>query len=81
MAFEIYLISLKDNATPSELEQILRTLKRMGGKENMVAKNCIIASFDNAYVDVMRKLSGVKLVGGVNFKGRRIRKIVKKNRD
>ncbi len=78
MAFETYLISLEDNATPHELEQILRTLNRVGGKVNMAAKKCIIATFDNAHVDLVRKQRGVKIVGGVNFRGRKVSKIVKK---
>ncbi|MFP3910402.1 MAG: hypothetical protein ACLFVX_11170 [Archaeoglobaceae archaeon] len=79
MAFETHLISLEDNATPQELEQVIRTLNRIKGKVNMVAKDCIIATFDNAHVDTIRKHKGVKLVGGVNFRGRRIRKVVKKD--
>lgn len=79
MAFETYLISLEDNATPQELELILRTINRIGGKVNMAAKNFIIATFDNAHADTIRRQSAVKLVGGVNFKGRKVRKIVKKS--
>ncbi len=78
MALETYVISLEDVTQP-EIEQILRTLNRANGKVNMIAKKCIIATFDNAYVDTVRKQRGVKLVGGVNFKGRQIRKIIRKS--
>ncbi len=44
----------------------------------MVVKRSIIASFDSAQVDIIRKKPGVKLVGGINFKGRKVRKIVKR---
>ena len=77
MVFETYLISLDNNASPTELEQILRTLERIKGKINMVAQKSIIASFDNAHVDTIRSKTGVKLVGGINFKGRKVKKIVK----
>ena len=78
MVFETYLISLDNNASPTELEQILRTLERIKGKINMVAQKSIIASFDNAHVDTIRNKTGVKLVGGINFKGRKVKKVVKR---
>ncbi|MCL7414719.1 MAG: hypothetical protein M8349_01480 [ANME-2 cluster archaeon] len=78
MVFEIYLISLNENTSSPEVEQILRTLDRIRGKVNMVAENSIIASFDNAYVDTIRNKTGVKLVGGINFKGRKVKKVVKR---
>ena len=44
----------------------------------MVVKRSIIASFDSAQVDIMKKKLGFKLVGGINFKGWEVRKIVKR---
>ncbi|MDF1557990.1 MAG: hypothetical protein P1P80_07425 [ANME-2 cluster archaeon] len=78
MVFETYLISLDNNTSPTELEQILRTLERIKGNINMVAQKSIIASFDNAYVNTIRNKTGVKLVGGINFKGRKVKKVVKR---
>ena len=78
MVLETYLISLNDSTSPIEVEHILKTLTRLGGNVNMVAKRSIIASFDSAHVDIIRKKQGVKLVGGINFKGRKVRKIVKR---
>ena len=78
MVLETYLISLNDSTSPTEVEHILKTLSSLGGNVNMVAKKSIIASFDNAYVDTIRNKTGVKLVGGINFKGRKVRKIVKR---
>ena len=78
MVLETFLISLDDGVSPIEVEHIVKALGRVGAEINMVAKKSILASFDNSYVDVIRKKTGVKLVGGVNFKGRKVRKIVKK---
>ncbi|MFU8767584.1 MAG: hypothetical protein ACNA7I_07985 [Candidatus Methanoperedens sp.] len=61
-----------------EIEKILRTLTSLGGNINMAVKKNIIASFDSNYVDIIRKKTGVKLVGGINFKGRKVRKVVKR---
>ena len=78
MVLETYLISLDNSTSPTEVEHILKTLTSFGGNVNMVVKGSIIASFDSAHVDIIRKKQGVKLVGGINFKGRKVRKIVKR---
>lgn len=78
MVIETYLISLNDDISRVEIENILRTLTRLGGNINMDVKKNIIASFDSNYVDIIRKKTGVKLVGGINFKGRKVRKVVKR---
>lgn len=78
MVLETYLISLNDSISSTEVENILKTLTSLGGNVNMVVKRSIIASFDSAHVDIIRKKQGVKLVGGINFKGRKVRKIVKR---
>ncbi|MBE0523582.1 MAG: hypothetical protein IBX40_04520 [Methanosarcinales archaeon] len=44
----------------------------------MVVSRNIIASFDSAHVDTIRKRPGVKLVGGINFRGHKVKKIVKR---
>lgn len=78
MPIETYFIALDDRISQPAIEKILRTLVSLKGNINMVVKKSIIASFDSGYVDVIRKQSGVKLVGGVNFKGHKVRKIVKR---
>ena len=78
MVLETFLVSFDDGISPTEVENIVKTLGIVGAEINMVAKKSILASFDNSYVDVIRKKTGVKLVGGVNFRGRKIRKVVKK---
>lgn len=74
MVFETYLITLKNDINPSQVEQVLRTLTLIGGKVNMVVKRSIIASFDSSHVDTIRKRPGVKLVGGVKFRKRTVKK-------
>ncbi len=78
MVLETYLISLNGSISSTEVEHILKTLTSLDGNVNMVVKQSIIASFDSAHVDIIRKKQGVKLVGGINFKGRKVRKIVKR---
>ena len=78
MVFETYLIILNDSISPTEVEHILKTLTSLGGNVNMVVRRSIIASFDSAQVDIMKKKLGFKLVGGINFKGWEVRKIVKR---
>lgn len=77
MVVETFLIRLNDSVSQTEVEHILRTLTRLGGNVNMVVSRNIIASFDSVHVDTIRKKPGVKLVGGINFRGHRVRKIVK----
>ena len=74
MALETYLITLKNDINPSQTEQVLKTLTLIGGQINMVVKRSIIASFDSSHVDTMRKITGVKLVGGVQFRKRTVNK-------
>lgn len=74
MAFETYLITLRNDITPGQAEQVLRTLTLIGGKVNMVVKRSIIASFDSSHVDTISKRPGVKLVGGVQFRKRTVKK-------
>lgn len=78
MVLETFMILFDDDASSIEVEKIIKTLGRIGAEINMVAKKSVIASFDNSYVDIIRKKTCVKLVGGVNFKGRKIRKVVKR---
>ena len=80
MVLETFIISLDDGVSPIEVEHIVKTLARIGAEINMIAKKSIIEIFDNSYVNVIKKKTGVKLVGGVNFKGRKIRKVVKKEK-
>ncbi|MBN2488309.1 MAG: hypothetical protein JXA98_04715 [Methanosarcinaceae archaeon] len=74
MALETYLITLKNDINPNQAEQVLKTLVLIGGQVNMAVKRSIIASFDSSHVDSIRRRPGVKLVGGVKFRKRTVKK-------
>ncbi|HII00599.1 TPA: hypothetical protein HA351_02735 [Methanosarcinaceae archaeon] len=78
MSVESHIIRISDNASQPQIQEILKTVLGVGGRIEMVAGKIIIASFDSAYAGVIKKKKGVALVGGVNFRGRKIRKIIKR---
>ncbi|MDK2832917.1 MAG: hypothetical protein PWP63_4 [Methanolobus sp.] len=77
MPVETHIIRVADNATLSQVEGILRSLLGIGGKVEIVVQKSIIATFNSDHIDLIRKKQGVMLVGGVNFRGRKVRKVVK----
>ncbi|NPE29997.1 hypothetical protein HNV12_19005 [Methanococcoides sp. SA1] len=77
MTVESHIISLNDSVTPSQVEGILRIIIGTGGQIEITSGKVIIASFDNSYADAIKQRHGVKLVGGVNFRGRKVRNIVR----
>lgn len=79
MPLETHIIRVADNATPSQVEGILKALVGVGGRVEVVANKSIIATFNTDYVDVIKGKPGVQLVGGVNFRGRTVRKVVKRS--
>jgi len=78
MSFETYLIKVAENATAFQVQGILKVVLGTGGRIEMVAGRTIIASLDSGYAELVRKTDGVALAGGINFRGRKIPKIVKK---
>ncbi|MDD3042085.1 MAG: hypothetical protein PHV51_00245 [Methanosarcinaceae archaeon] len=78
MTIETHLIRLSDDATAPLIQGVLAVVLGHGGKIEMAVGRVIIASFDSAYTDRIRKKPGVKLIGGICFRGRKIPKIVKK---
>ncbi|WP_406661852.1 hypothetical protein V7O66_04870 [Methanolobus sp. ZRKC3] len=79
MPVETHIIRIADGATPSQIEFILKTLVSIGGRVEIVSNKSIIATFNGDYVDVIRQKPGVGLVGGVKFRGRTIKKVVKRS--
>ena len=77
MPVETHIIRVADNATPSNVEDILRGLIGIGGKVELVVQKSIIATFNSDHIDHIRRKQGVLLVGGINFRGRKVRKVVK----
>ena len=45
---------------------------------DVVANKSIIATFNGDYAEIIKRKPGVQLVGGVNFRGRTVRKVVKR---
>ncbi|MFY1111919.1 MAG: hypothetical protein AB3K77_09605 [Methanosarcinaceae archaeon] len=78
MSVESHMIRISDNASQPQIQEVLKTVVGVGGRIEMVAGRIIIASFDSAYAGAIKKKKGVALVGGVNFRGRKIRKITKR---
>jgi len=78
MSVESHMIRISDTASQPQIQEILKTVLRVGGRIEMVAGRTIIASFDSVYAGVIKKKNGVALVGGVNFGGRKVPKIVKR---
>lgn len=79
MPVETHIIRVADNATPSQVEGILKALVGVGGRVEVVANKSIIATFNGDYADAIKGKPGVQLVGGVNFRGRTVRKVVKRS--
>ncbi len=79
MSVETHIIRVADNATPSQVEGILKALVGVGGRVEVVANKSIIATFNGDYADAIKGKPGVQLVGGVNFRGRTVRKVVKRS--
>ncbi|WP_440945507.1 hypothetical protein ACSAZL_15450 [Methanosarcina sp. T3] len=77
MSFETYLIKVAENATALQVQGILKVVLGAGGRVEMVAGRTIIATLDGSSADLVRKTQGVALAGGINFRGRKIPKIVK----
>ena len=78
MPFETFLIKVAENATALQIQGILKVVLGAGGRIEMVAGRTIIASLDSNYAELVKKTPGVALAGGINFRGRKIPKIVKK---
>lgn len=78
MPVESHIIRVADNATPSQVENILKTLISIGGKVDVVVNRNIIATFNRDYAEIIKHKPGVLLVGGVNFRRRTVRKTVKR---
>ncbi len=76
MVVETYLIRLREDASDADKLSIIRAIDSVGGRIESILKNgtVLIASLDNGFVDVLRGHPLVTLVGGVSFRGRKIKK-------
>jgi hypothetical protein len=80
MATETYLVRLREIVSRDEIKFVESKINGSGGNIEAILKNGIvlIISLESSRVDVIRSLPSVELVGGVVFKGRKLRRIRKK---
>ncbi|AEH61297.1 conserved hypothetical protein [Methanosalsum zhilinae DSM 4017] len=78
MPAETHLIKIKDTANLSQIEGVIRILAETGARVDIVANRNIIATFNSVHADRLRNNPHVQLVGAVNFRGRKVKRIVKK---
>lgn len=76
MVVETYLIRLREDASDADKRNIIKAINGFGGRIESILNNdtVLIASLDNGFVDLLRGHPLVTLVGGVSFRGRKIRK-------
>lgn len=76
MVVETYLIRLRDDTSDADKRNIIRAINGVGGRIESILKNdsVLIASLDNEFVNLFRGHPLVTLIGGVAFRGRKIRK-------
>lgn len=76
MVVETYLIRLKNDTSAADKQNIIRAIMNVGGRIESILNNdtVLIASLDNEFVEIFRGHPLITLVGGVAFKGRKIRK-------
>jgi len=76
LVVETYLIRLREDASDADKRNIIRAINGVGGRIESILNNgtVLIASLDNGFVDLLRGHHLVTLVGGVSFRGRKIRK-------
>ena len=82
MAVETFLIRLRDGATRRDTDRVINYVQVHGGRVEALLKDrsMVIGVMDNSLAENLRSLPLVTLVGGVNFKGRKIRKITKRTK-
>lgn len=80
MTAETFLIRLRDGATRNDADRVINYVQANGGRVEALLKDrsVVIGFMDRSLAEKVRSLSSVALVGGVIFKGRKIRKITKR---
>lgn len=69
MTLERFIIVLKESVSPQATDRVVSIIKNIGGRVEIIIGQGkgIIATFDNSFLDDIRKLPYVKLVGGVTI--------------
>ena len=79
MAVDTFLIRLREGATRRDTDRVINYVQVHGGRVEALLKEkaVVIVSMDRSLAENVKNLPSVALVGGVFFKGRKIRKITK----
>jgi hypothetical protein len=76
LAVETFLVRLKDNASSTDVKYFFSVIAQIDGRIEMCGGNrkVVIATFDNSYTEKIRRIRCVNLVGGVTFRGGKVKK-------
>jgi len=74
MALESFLVVLKGNVSLRDTNRVVSIIKNLGGKVEIFTGQgkSIIATIDNSFVERIRGLPYVKLVGGITIGKRKL---------
>ncbi|KYK33838.1 MAG: hypothetical protein HXS46_14180 [Theionarchaea archaeon] len=74
MATENFLVVLKEDCSLQATRKIISVIKDIGGRVEIITGGgkAVVATFDNAFAEKIRRLPYVKLVGGVTVGKRRL---------
>jgi len=74
MALESFIVALKEDSSPQDTDRVVSIINNLNGKVGIITaqRKIIIATFDNSFAKRIRKLSCIKLVGGVTIGKRKL---------
>jgi len=72
ISVETFFVRLSDPVTPCKIESFAEMVVARGGRVELVTKDALIIGIDNAFVEELRALPTVKLIGGVGIPQRRV---------
>jgi len=74
MALETFLVVLREDSSSRDVNRVISAIGHLGGNVEITARrgNVLVASFDPALAESMRRLPSVKLVGGVSVGQRKL---------
>ena len=78
MSLETCIVWLNEPLTPKKVEAFTRAVVDRGGRIELAAtRGAFIISIDHTFIDELRTMPGVKLIGGVEIHPRKV-PIIKK---
>ncbi|NIA11332.1 MAG: hypothetical protein GWP10_16800, partial [Nitrospiraceae bacterium] len=63
---------MSDPVTPGKIESFAEMVVARGGRVELVAKDALVIGIDTAFVEELRALPSVRLIGGVGIPQRRV---------